>query len=157
MLLSLLVATDHSAEALSITHPHDRAQAHLHTQLLRRAEIDPLAVGYVGTHGTGTQAGDKSEMKSVTSVFAPEHGRGRAHDIPLHIGTVKSNVGNGEAAANIMAFIKTMLVLQKGIIPPQVEIKTRWNPALPDLTNRKVVIPYPATSWGPGKKSRKPW
>ena len=150
----LSAATDHSAEAVSITHPHDEAQAHLYTQVVRRAGIDPLAVGYVEMHGTGTQAGDKTEMKSVTSVFAPENGRSRAHDVPLHIGTVKCNVGHGEAAAGIMAFIKTMLVFQKGIIPPHIGIKTRLNPTLPDLTNRNVVIPYTATSWEPGKKPR---
>lgn len=150
----LSAATDHSAEAVSITHPHDEAQAHLYTQVVRRAGIDPLAVGYVEMHGTGTQAGDKAEMKSVTSVFAPENGRGRVEDVPLHIGTVKSNVGHGEAAAGIMAFVKTMLVFQKGIIPPHIGIKTRLNPNLPDLTNRNVVIPSTATAWEPGKIPR---
>ena len=147
----LSAATDHSAEAVSITHPHDEAQAHLYTQVVRRAGIDPLAVGYVEMHGTGTQAGDKAEMKSVTSVFAPENGR---DENPLHIGTVKSNVGHGEAAAGIMAFVKTMLVFQKGIIPPHIGIKTRLNPNLPDLTNRNVIIPFKATAWKPNKKPR---
>lgn len=51
------------------------------------------------------------EMQSVTSVFAPKNSRRTACDIPLVVGTVKSNVGHGEAAAGIMAFVKTMLVL----------------------------------------------
>ncbi|KUL83736.1 hypothetical protein ZTR_08641 [Talaromyces verruculosus] len=149
-------ATDHSAEAVSITHPHDQAQAHLYTQVARRAGIDPLEVGYVEMHGTGTQAGDNTEMKSVTSVFAPGAAGHRARDIPLHIGTVKSNMGHGEAAAGIMAFVKAMLVLQKGIIPPHVGIKTRFNPSLPqDLDKRNVVIPYKATPWGPNSKQRR--
>ena len=150
----LSAATDHSAEAVSITHPHDAAQEFLYTQVIRRAGIDPLAVGYIEMHGTGTQAGDSTEMRSVTGVFAPGadcHARPR--DLPLHIGSVKANVGHGEAAAGIMAFIKTMLVLQKGIIPPHVGIKTRLNPSLPgDLVKRNVVIPYTAASWGPSSK-----
>jgi acyl transferase domain-containing protein len=150
----LSAATDHSAEAVSITHPHDAAQAHLYTQVVRRAGIDPLAVGYAEMHGTGTQAGDGTEMRSITSVFAPgPDGHVRPRDLPLHIGTAKANVGHGEAAAGIMAFIKTILVLQKGIIPPHVGIKTRLNPALTgDLDKRNVIIPYKATSWGPNSK-----
>lgn len=43
----LSAATDHSAEAVSITHPHDAAQSFLYKQVVRRAGIDPLSVGYV--------------------------------------------------------------------------------------------------------------
>lgn len=143
----LSAATDHSAEAVSITHPHNVAQAHLYTQVVRRAGVDPLTVGYVEMHGTGTQAGDKAEMTSVTNVFAPENGRDRTKDASLHIGTVKANMGHGEAAAGIMAFIKTLLVFQHGVIPPHVGIKTRLNPALPDLSKRNVTISGTATPW----------
>ncbi|KAL9066411.1 MAG: hypothetical protein Q9157_007145 [Trypethelium eluteriae] len=153
----LSAATDHSAEAVSITHPHDAAQAYLYTQVIRRAGIDPLEVGYVEMHGTGTQAGDGMEMSSVTGVFAPgANDRVRPRDLPLHIGSVKANMGHGEAAAGIMAFIKTMLVFQKGTIPPHVGIKTRLNPSLPgDLVERNVVIPYTAASWGPSSKHKR--
>ncbi|KAL9086392.1 MAG: hypothetical protein Q9165_007178 [Trypethelium subeluteriae] len=153
----LSAATDHSAEAVSITHPHDEAQAFLYTQVVRRAGIDPLEVGYVEMHGTGTQAGDGMEMSSVTSVFAPgANDRVRPRDIPLHIGSVKANMGHGEAAAGIMAFIKAMLVFQKGTIPPHIGIKTRLNPSLPgDLAERNVVIPYTAASWGPSSKQKR--
>lgn len=167
----LSAATDHSAEAVSITHPHDVAQSHLYRQVARRAGIDPLSVGYVesklihfpknspstsqlilnlAVHGTGTQAGDTNEMRSVTDVFAPAS---RRRSSPLHIGAVKSNVGHGEAAAGIMGFMKTMLVLQKGLIPPHIGIKTRLNPALPgDLAERGVVIPYNGSSWKPNSE-----
>lgn len=129
---------------MSITHPHELAQAHLYNQMIKRSGIDPLDIGYVEFHGTGTGAGDPTEMRSVTSVFAP----GQTRSTPLHVGSVKSNVGHGEAAAGIMSFIKTMLVFQKGIVPPHVGIKTGMNPALPkDLDKRGVVIPYTAATW----------
>ncbi|KAK7181155.1 beta-ketoacyl synthase domain-containing protein [Paraphaeosphaeria sporulosa] len=140
----LAAGTDHSAEAVSITHPHDLAQAHLYNQMVKRAGIDPLSVGYVEFHGTGTGAGDPTEMRSVTSVFAP----GQPRNTSLHIGSVKANVGHGEAAAGIMSFIKTVLVFDKGVIPPHVGIKTALNPALPkDLDKRGVIIPFTATPW----------
>lgn len=140
----LAAGTDHSAEAVSITHPHDEAQAHLYNQMVKRAGIDPSSVGYVEMHGTGTQAGDPTEMRSVTRVFA----NGQPRDTSLYVGSVKSNLGHGEAAAVIMAFIKTMLVFQKSIIPPHIGIKTGLNPALPkDLDKLGVVIPFTATTW----------
>jgi acyl transferase domain-containing protein len=71
--------------------------------VVRHAGIDPMAVSYVEMHGTGTQAGDFTEMKSVTDVFAPSaDNQGRARDLLLHIGSVKANFGHGEAAAGIM-------------------------------------------------------
>lgn len=140
----LAAGTDHSAEAVSITHPHDLAQAHLYNQMVKRAGIDPLSVGYVEFHGTGTTAGDPTEMRSVTSVFA----NGQPRNTTLHVGSVKANVGHGEAAAGIMSFIKTMLVFQKGLIPPHIGIKTGMNPALPnDLDKRGITIPFTATPW----------
>lgn len=150
----LSAGTSHSAEAVSITHPHDAAQSLLYDQIVRRAGIDPLSVGYVEMHGTGTQAGDPTEMRSVTSVFAPAHKNGH-RPVPLHVGTVKSNMGHGEAAAGIMAFVKTMLVFQHGRIPPHIGVKTGLNPALPDLSKMGVVIPYDGATWGPGNAQKR--
>ncbi|CAO2648112.1 Nn.00g090340.m01.CDS01 [Neocucurbitaria sp. VM-36] len=148
----LAAGTDHSAEAVSITHPHDLAQAHLYKQMVRRAGIDPLSVGYVEFHGTGTIAGDPTEMRSVTSVFA----NGQPRNTGLLIGSVKSNVGHGEAAAGIMSFIKTMMVFQKRVIPPHIGIKTGLNPALPkDLAMKGVIIPLTATPWEPNNDNKR--
>lgn len=150
----LSAATSHSAEAVSITHPHDAAQAVLYDKIVRRAGIDPLTVGYVEMHGTGTQAGDPTEMRSVTSVFAPS--RHHAHrPMPLHVGSVKANMGHGEAAAGIMAFIKAMLVFQHGSIPPHIGVKTRLNPAIADLSKKRVVIPFEAADWGANRVQKR--
>lgn len=118
----------------------------LYSKIVRRAGIDPREVGYVEMHGTGTQAGDPTEMRSVTSVFAPLRNH---RPVPLLVGSVKANMGHGEAAAGIMAFVKAMLVFQKGTIPPHIGVKTGLNPAIPDLGKLGVIIPYEATSWGP--------
>lgn len=150
----LSAATSHSAEAVSITHPHDEAQAMLYNQIVRRAGIDPLDVGYVEMHGTGTQAGDPTEMRSVTSVFAPQRNHGLRR-VPLFVSSVKANTGHGEAAAGIMSFIKTMLVFQKGTIPPHIGIKTGLNPAMPDLGKLGVIIPYEASSWSPASTKKR--
>lgn len=42
-------------------------------------------------HGTGTQAGDGCEMGSVLNTFSV--GLNRGPQYPLHIGSVKANIG----------------------------------------------------------------
>ncbi|KAF4633958.1 hypothetical protein G7Y89_g4156 [Cudoniella acicularis] len=129
-------ATNHSAEAISITHPHAGAQSYLYESILYDAGIDAHDVSYIEMHGTGTQAGDKTETRSVMDVFAPRD-RQRAPNNSLYLGAVKSNVGHGEAAAGITALVKLLLMLQKSMIPRHVGIKTTINPAMPpDMEER---------------------
>ena len=150
----LSAGTNHSAEAISITHPHAGHQADLGRLALSRAGVDPLDVSFVEMHGTGTQAGDAEEIESVTNVFAPSTRR-RSSKNPLHIGAVKANVGHSEAAAGVTALMKILLMLQKNAIPPHVGIKNSLNPKFPkDMDKRNVRIPYEKTEWLPigGKK-----
>ncbi|KAK4494421.1 hypothetical protein PRZ48_014719 [Zasmidium cellare] len=152
----LAAGTNHSAEAVSITHPHAGHQAYLGRQLASRAGVDPLDVGFVEMHGTGTQAGDMEEIQSVSNVYAPTSRR-RTTANPLYIGAVKSNVGHSEAAAGVTALIKVLLMLQKNAIPPHAGIKNSLNPAFPkDLDKRQVRIPFEKTAWPrvPGGKKR---
>ncbi|KAK3370054.1 putative polyketide synthase [Podospora didyma] len=148
--------TNHSAEAVSITHPHAGHQAYLGKLVLGRAGVDPLDVSYVEMHGTGTQAGDAEEIQSVTNVYAPNAtGKRRSSKNPLYIGAVKSNVGHSEAAAGATALVKVLLMLQKNAIPPHVGIKNSLNPLFPkDMDKRNVQIAYQKTEWPrlPGKK-----
>ena len=96
-------------------------------------------------HGTGTQAGDGTEMKSVTNVFAPSSRKGTRTQ-PLHLGTVKSNIGHGEAVSGVTAMIKCLLMMQKNLIPPHCGIKKTINQGFPqDLMARNVHIAFKPT------------
>ncbi|KAK4152557.1 conidial yellow pigment biosynthesis polyketide synthase [Chaetomidium leptoderma] len=140
-------ATNHSAAAISITHPHGATQSTLSTAILDEAGVDPHDVDYVEMHGTGTQAGDGTEMVSVTNVFAPAD-RKRPTDRPLYLGAVKANVGHGEAASGVTALVKVLLMLEKNAIPPHVGIKqgSVMNKTFPkDLSERNVNIAFHTT------------
>ncbi|GKU21541.1 unnamed protein product [Fusarium langsethiae] len=141
--------TNHSAEAVSITRPHAGAQEYIFSKLLRESGVDPYNVSYIEMHGTGTQAGDATEMASVLKTFAPTSGLGgRLPHQTLHLGSVKANVGHGESASGIVALIKTLLMMQKNMIPPHCGIKTKINHHFPtDLTQRNVHIAKTPTSW----------
>ncbi|KAL8701306.1 MAG: hypothetical protein Q9201_004977 [Fulgogasparrea decipioides] len=139
------VTTNHSAHAVSITHPHSGAQQRLYKRVLQAANVDPEEIDYIEMHGTGTTAGDTTEVDSASKVF----GQDRKKDHPLYIGSVKPNVGHGEAAAGITSLIKTVLMLQKNIIPPHSGIKTRLNRAFPSLTDMNIHIAESAQAFKP--------
>lgn len=140
-------ATNHSAEAVSITHPHAGAQEFLYKQVLANAGIDAHEVSYVEMHGTGTQAGDGIEMTSVTNVFAPRH-RQRRDDQPVYLGAIKANVGHAEAASGINSLSKVLLMMKHNKIPANVGIKGEMNKTFPaDLKDRKVNISQKQVDW----------
>jgi 3-oxoacyl-(acyl-carrier-protein) synthase len=78
-------ATNHSSHAVSITHPHAETQSILSTTILDEAGVDPHDIDYVEMHGTGTQAGDGTEMESPMSLpplTARDPKRGRSSLVP---------------------------------------------------------------------------
>lgn len=137
--------TNHSSNAISITHPHAPTQEDLFKKVMDDAGVDPHDVNYVEMHGTGTQAGDGTEMKSVTNVFAPASRTGTRRK-SLHLGSVKANVGHGEAVSGVTAMIKCLLMMQKNAIPPHCGIKKTINQGFPqDLNARNVHIAFKPT------------
>ncbi|KAJ4348315.1 polyketide synthase [Didymosphaeria variabile] len=140
-------ATNHSAEAVSITHPHAGAQEYLYKKVLANAGIDAHDISYVEMHGTGTQAGDGIEMTSVTNAFAPRN-RQRKPEETLHLGAIKANIGHGEAASGINSLIKVLMMMKKDAIPANVGIKGVMNKTFPkDLLQRNVHIETKQVAW----------
>lgn len=143
----LSAATNHSAEAISITHPHAGNQKDNYRQVVDGAAINPLDVSFIELHGTGTQAGDAVESESVLDVFAPRSPMRRPDQL-LQLGAVKSNIGHGEAAAGIASFLKVLLMYQKNMIPAHIGIHTIMNPTIPkDLEQRRVRLTQTNTAW----------
>lgn len=137
--------TNQSAEALSITQPHAGAQRENYRQVMHHAGINPMSVSYVELHGTGTQVGDAIESESVVDVFANPKMRRLT---PLLMGSVKSNIGHGEAAAGIASLLKVLLMFRKNMIPPHVGIKTEINPVVAkNLERCKAELASKMTPW----------
>ncbi|KAF2738000.1 polyketide synthase PksA [Polyplosphaeria fusca] len=140
-------ATNHSAEAVSITHPHAGAQEFLYKKVLANAGVDAHEISYVEMHGTGTQAGDGIEMTSVTNAFAPRH-RQRKPEETLHLGAIKANIGHGEAASGTNSLVKVLMMMKKNAIPANVGIKGVMNKTFPkDLGQRNVHISTKQVAW----------
>ncbi|KAH0436371.1 polyketide synthase [Colletotrichum camelliae] len=103
---------------------------------------------YLECHGTGTQAGDPTEVKGAASVFATS----RSADKPLIIGSIKSNVGHAEPSAGISGLIKAVLATESGLIPGN---PTFENPSPKiDFVGLKVKASRTAIPWPTGAPRR---
>lgn len=148
--------TNHSAESVSITRPLAEAQEFLFRKLLNNVGVKPHEVSYIEMHGTGTQAGDAVEMRSVLNMFAWDYSR--PSENTLHLGSVKANMGHGESASGVTSLIKVLLMMQQNKIPPHCGIKSEINKGFPtDLDRRGVRIAQEETEWlrpktGTGKR-----
>ncbi|PPJ53310.1 hypothetical protein CBER1_00905 [Cercospora berteroae] len=150
------IATNHSAEAASITRPHAGAQQDLFQQVLTETGLTPNDISVCEMHGTGTQAGDSGETTSVVETLAPLNRSGSAvRSTPLWIGAVKSNVGHAESAAGVSSLAKILLMLKHSKIPPHVGIKTKLNHRLPDLAARNTHIARTEVPWPRPKNGKR--
>ncbi|KAL8770525.1 MAG: hypothetical protein Q9209_003781 [Squamulea sp. 1 TL-2023] len=125
----------------SITVPHSPTQIALYRKLLDQAGMKSNDVSYVEAHGTGTQVGDPLEIASIREVFG-----GRDRDTTMHVGSIKGNIGHCETAAGVAGFIKSILLLQKGAIPPLAS-HTSLNVKIPDLSLDHMVIDSSKEDW----------
>lgn len=98
----------------AITQPNQEAQVDLIERTYKQAGIDMEPTRFFEAHGTGTRVGDPVEANAIGTAF--RHCRS-AHD-PLFIGAVKANIGHLEGCSGLAGIIKTILVLEKGVIPP---------------------------------------
>lgn len=125
-----------------IASPSSSAQAAAILRAYERAGITALGdTAYLECHGTGTLAGDPVECSAASSVFAAS----RCPGSPLRIGSVKSNIGHSEPAAGISGMLKTVLAVERGIIPgnPTFEIP---NPKI-DFAACKLLASKTAAPW----------
>ena len=97
-----------------ITQPSLAAQKDLIVSCYRKAGLDLCHTKVFEAHGTGTTLGDSIEARAIHEVFRPH----RPEDDPLIIGAVKSNIGHLEGASGLAGLIKSILILESGVIPP---------------------------------------
>ncbi|KAL8896686.1 MAG: hypothetical protein Q9192_002952 [Flavoplaca navasiana] len=141
-------STNHCGQTVSITRPHEGDQLSLFKRILRHTNTDPTDVSYVEMHGTGTQAGDAAEMRSVLSAFAWDDRRAcQTPPRPLHLGAIKANVGHSESASGVTALIKVLMMMQHSEIPPH-RLDGQLNHHYPvDMARRDVHIAFKPTPW----------
>ncbi|XP_078673121.1 phenolphthiocerol/phthiocerol polyketide synthase subunit C-like [Branchiostoma floridae x Branchiostoma belcheri] len=118
-----------------IANPSYDAQLDLVEKACAAAKVHPHKIQYVEAHGTGTKVGDRTEANALGQIL----GRGRTkEDLPLYIGSVKSNFGHMEGAAGVAGIIKLALMINNAQIPRVVHFSSP-NPDIHfDVLNIKV-------------------
>jgi acyl transferase domain-containing protein len=142
-----------------ITMPSAEAQADLIRSVYSKAGLSMDKTGYVEAHGTanwpgnaytastdartgtGTPIGDPSELSALGASF----GKTRDASNPLIVGSVKTNIGHLEGCAGLAGLIKSVLVIEKGEIPPLANFE-KANPRL-KLDEWKVTLPTELLPW----------
>src|SRR5207244_2160949 len=104
------------AEKVGFTAPSVEQQAAVIAEAMALAGVGARSIGYVEAHGTGTELGDPIEIAALSRAYradTPDRGF-------CALGAVKANVGHMDAGAGVAGLIKAALVLEYGVIPPQI-------------------------------------
>lgn len=140
---------NHNGRSAGISHPSSEGQDTLIRHVYEKAGLAPQLTGYVECHGTGTAVGDPLEVSAVSRVF--NEGRSKT-DEPLLVGSVKTNLGHSEAASGVTGIIKSVLAIEKGMIPATIGI-TKLNPNI-DFDAKNVKVVTDMTPWPKSKLRR---
>ncbi|HYO51822.1 type I polyketide synthase [Archangium sp.] len=131
---------------VGFTAPSVDGQAHVITEALAVAGVEPDSIQYVEAHGTATPLGDPIEVAALNQVF---QGQPRGS---IALGSVKSNLGHMDAAAGAAGLIKTALALKHRQLPPTLHFQ-RPNPRVP-FEEGPFAVNTTLREWPEGKPRR---
>jgi acyl transferase domain-containing protein/acyl carrier protein len=134
-------------QKVGFTAPGVKGQAAVIRAALQAAEVPSDSIGYIETHGTGTAMGDPIEIEALSQAFNTDKKAFCA------IGSVKTNIGHLDAAAGISSFIKTVLALKHGCIPPSLHFESP-NPEI-DFGNTPFYVNTGLADWRRGSYPRR--
>ncbi len=126
-----------------LTLPAAKALSELIDGSYERLGLDRREVSYFEGHGSGNDS-DVVELMALRDSFA---GLPRGHRISL--GSVKSNIGFGEASGGIAQLVKCALSLHRGVVPPTLHFD-RCDPSF-DLASSNVEILVAPKTLAPGR------
>ncbi|MFJ6435991.1 SDR family NAD(P)-dependent oxidoreductase [Streptomyces sp. NPDC091416] len=98
--------------------PSGPAQERVIRAALAAGGLSAGDVDAVEAHGTGTRLGDPIEAQAILAAYGQDRGGAG----PLHLGSLKSNIGHAQAAAGVGGVIKMVLAMRHGVLPRSLHI-----------------------------------
>ncbi|WP_330302726.1 MULTISPECIES: SDR family NAD(P)-dependent oxidoreductase [unclassified Streptomyces] len=113
-------AMNQDGRSQGLSAPNGPAQERVIRRALELSGLEPADIDYVEAHGTGTTLGDPIEANALSQVF----GDSRPQDRPLHLGSLKSNIGHTQAASGVVGLIKVVQSLRHRTLPRTLHADT---------------------------------
>jgi len=98
-----------------ITAPSHEGQAMALRRAYERANYSPHTLDFIEGHGTGTVVGDRTELEGINIAI---NAYGKPNPRFCGITSFKSLVGHTKAAAGVGAFIKSVMAVNRRVLPP---------------------------------------
>lgn len=107
-ILAEIVGYGTNCDGVHATAPSEAGMAGAMRLALEDAGLRPEAIGYVNGHGTATELGDIAETRATFEVFGEK----------IPISSTKSYMGHTLGACGAIESVISILVLQRGFLPP---------------------------------------
>lgn len=112
------VGVNTNGRTQGIALPSAERQEELLRRVYKECGADPANLVYLEAHGTGTEVGDPIEAGAIGRALALQ----RPKDLPLPIGSAKTNLGHMEPASGMAGVIKAIHILRHRVIPPTLHV-----------------------------------